>query len=129
MDTRVAVLKLFPGINKNVVEAILNIQNLRGVILETYGSGNAPTDSWFLESIKAAIERDIIVFNVSQCFGGTVMQGRYETSRSLQSIGVLSGGDITTEAAMTKMMFLLANLNTLQDVKRQLTKSIRGELS
>jgi L-asparaginase len=129
MDTRVAILKLFPGINRVMVEAVLNMPNLRGVVLETYGSGNAPTESWFLESIKAAIDRDILVYNVSQCFGGTVMQGRYETSKSLQNIGVLSGGDITTEAAMTKMMFLLANNGNTQDIKRLLVRSIRGELT
>lgn len=129
MDTRVAILKLFPGINRYMVEAVLTIPNLRGVVLETYGSGNAPTESWFLDLIKAAVERDIYILNVSQCFGGTVMQGRYETSRMLQNIGVISGGDITTEAAMTKMMFLLANYDDPADIKRRLSRSIRGELS
>lgn len=129
MDTRVSILKLFPGINKNMVEPILHIPNLRGLVLETYGSGNAPTDTWFLDLLKNAVERGIIIYNVSQCFGGTVSQGRYETSKMLQNVGVIGGADITTEAAMTKLMFLLANYHDPADVKKRLGKSIRGELS
>jgi L-asparaginase len=98
--------------------------------METFGSGNAATAGWFIHLLRSAIEeRGILIFNVSQCIGGTVMQGRYETSRHLQEIGVLSGGDCTTEAAVTKMMFLLANLDHAPDARRYLVRSIRGEMS
>lgn len=129
MDTRVAIIKLFPGIGSEMIECILNLPNLKGVVLETYGSGNAPTESWFIETLKRAIDKGIIIFNVSQCNGGTVMQGRYETSKALMQIGVLSGGDITTEAATTKLMFLLAHDESYGDIKRSLTRAIRGEMS
>ncbi len=129
MDSHVTVLKLFPGINQQTVEAILSIPDLKGLILETYGSGNAMTFSWFIDALEAAIQKGILIFNVSQCNGGTVMQGRYETSKHLQEIGVLSGGDITTEAALTKMMFLLATQESTTNAKRYLIRSIRGEMS
>ncbi len=129
MDEHVAVLKLFPGINRQTVEAVLNIPGLKGVVMETYGSGNAMTASWFIEALSAAIARGILIFNVSQCNGGTVLQGRYETSRHLKDTGVLGGGDMTTEAAITKMMFLLANKDSEHDVRRYLVRAIRGEMS
>jgi L-asparaginase len=129
MDENVAVLKLFPGIGRHVVEALLEIPGLKGIVLETFGSGNAMTDSWFIKALEAAIAKGILIFNVSQCNGGTVMHGRYETSRHLQDIGVLSGGDITSEAAITKMMFLLANKDSMSDVRRYLVRSVRGEMS
>jgi L-asparaginase len=129
IDSHVTVLKLFPGINLETVEAILNIPGLKGIVLETYGSGNAMTSDWFIKALKAAIGRGILVFNVSQCNGGTVTQGRYETSKHLQDIGVLSGGDITTEAAITKLMFLLANQDSATDARRYLVRAIRGEMT
>ena len=127
-DKNVAILKLFPNINESVISSILNTQGLRGVVLETYGSGNAPTDSWFLDLIKYAIDRDILIFNVSQCVGGKVEQGRYETSRTLQNIGIVGGSDITTEAAITKLMFLLGQNETLDTIKERLGQPICGEM-
>lgn len=129
MDTRVAILKLFPGIGREIVESILEIPNLKGVVLETYGSGNAPTDTWLVNALKTAVEKDITILNVSQCHGGTVMQGRYETSKQMVQAGVISGADLTTEAAATKLMFLLANSNSTEDLKAKLRKPIRGELT
>lgn len=128
-DDNVLILKLFPGITDKVVRNILEIKGLRGVILETYGSGNAPTDEWFLKLMKEFIDKGIIIFNVSQCNGGRVTQGRYQTSQFLQEIGVVSGADITTEAAITKLMFALAQSEDIQEVKRILKKSIAGEMS
>ena len=94
-ETNIAILKLFPGIDINVVKAVLGVPGLKAVVLETYGSGNAPTLGWLLEELKKAIERGIIILNISQCPGGRVTQGRYETSKWLQQIGVISGADMT----------------------------------
>lgn len=129
MDTRVAILKLFPGISEPIVKQILNIPDLKGVVVETFGSGNAPTYDWFLNCLKEAVDQNIILFNVSQCNGGKVMQGRYKTSSLLEKIGVLSGGDITTEAAITKMMFLLAQEKVVSEVKKKLIFPLSGEMS
>ncbi len=129
MDTRVAILRLFPGIDENTVRAILQIPDLQGLVLETYGSGNAPTRSWFIQALQEGIERGLHVLNVSQCIGGTVLQGRYETSKALSQIGVIGGADITTEAAITKMMYLLANVESHAEVAKALGKSIRGEMT
>ena len=109
LDPNVTILKLFPGITPAVVRSILSIPALRGCVLETYGAGNAPTDAWFLDELKAAIDRGVVLFNVSQCEGGRVTQGRYQTSKLLEQIGVVSGADITTEAAITKLMLLLGH--------------------
>jgi L-asparaginase len=116
----VAILKLFPGISNAHVQAILNIDNVKGIILETYGSGNAPTDVWFIEELKKAIDDGVVIMNVSQCSGGRVVQGKYATSAQLKSIGVINGDDITTEAAITKMMVLLERNDIEKDQLNEL---------
>src|SRR5690606_14059490 len=105
LDNNVMVVKLFPGITEKILERCFNIDGLRGVVLETYGSGNSPSGAWFLNLLERAIGKGLIFLNVSQVNGGRVIQGRYQTSKDLKRMGVLSGGDITTEAAITKMMF------------------------
>ena len=127
LNTNVAVLKLFPGISRRVVESILQISDLRGLVLETFGSGNAPTDAFLLDSLADATERGLVVLNISQCSGGRVIQGRYQTSKRLEDIGVVSGKDMTTEAAVTKMMFLLGNETNLERIRELLPASLRGE--
>lgn len=129
LDENVVILKLFPGITEKVVRNILEIKGLRGVVLETFGSGNAPTVDWFLKLMKEFVEKGIIIFNVSQCNGGRVTQGRYQTSQYLQEIGVVSGADITTEAAITKLMFALGQSIDIQEIKKILKHSIAGEIS
>ncbi|MFC4873066.1 asparaginase [Negadavirga shengliensis] len=129
LDNNVMVLKLFPGITKRVIESCLQIKGLKGVVLETYGSGNSPSESWFIGLMEKAVERGILILNVSQCNGGRVIQGRYQTSMDLKRVGVLSGGDITTEAAITKMMFLLANESEDSEIKRKLIMPLAGEMS
>ncbi len=127
-DDNVAILKMFPGINKQVVEGIFNIEGIKGVVMETYGSGNTPNSAWFLNCLKEANKKNILLLNVSQCSGGEVIMGRYETSKQLIDLGVIGGGDMTTEAAMTKMMFLLGNENKTEEIKKKLQIPICGEM-
>ncbi|MDD2964641.1 MAG: type I asparaginase [Bacteroidales bacterium] len=129
IDTNVAVLRLFPGISPGTVCGILNIEGLKGVVLETYGSGNAPTDQWFLDAIGKAIERGIHVYNVTQCKSGSVEIGLYQTSVSLGRIGVTGGYDITTESALAKLMFLLGMGLDNKQINALLGQSLRGELT
>ncbi|MDF1550106.1 MAG: L-asparaginase 1, partial [Bacteroidales bacterium] len=105
------------------------IPDLKGVILETFGSGNVPTSKWLLTCIKHAIKKDIIILNITQCEGGKVSMGQYETSMNLLNSGVVSGKDMTTEAAISKLMFLLGQELTVNEIKMYLNKSLRGEIS
>ncbi len=129
MCTDIAVLKLYPGITEVVVAAVLNTPNIKGVILETYGAGNAPTLSWFSKLLEAALLKGIHVVNVTQCSGGSVIMGQYETSMHLQKLGLISGNDITFEAAIAKMMYLLSKELTKNEFKKCFQTSIKGELT
>jgi len=128
-NNHIAILKLFPGINREYMDAILGIEGLRAVILESYGAGNAPTEEWFIRRIKKAVERGIIILDVTQCSRGSVELGLYETSRHLLRAGVISGYDITTEAATTKLMILLGNDYPAEKIKTLLNKSLKGEIT
>ena len=127
-DTQVAVVKLFPGLNRNTVKAVLETPGLKALILETYGSGNAPTANWLMDLLKSAIEKGIIILNISQCPGGRVTQGKYETSKVLNEIGVISGVDMTIEAATTKLMLLIACVG-VNKTKELIGINLAGELS
>ncbi len=129
LDDNIAILKIFPGITKQSVEAILNIKDLKAVILESYGSGNAPTSKWFIDLIKDAISRDIIILNITQCSAGCVDMGRYETSVEMLEHGVLNGYDITTEAAVGKLMHILGKNLDIQETKKLLLLPICGEIN
>jgi len=129
LDTNVAVLKLFPGISENVVKSVLQIEGLKGLILETYGAGNAPTEAWFVHCLQNAVEHGITIYNVTQCKGGSVEMGKYETSVALEKIGIVGGYDITTESAVTKMMFLLGQGFSGNKLGEMLQTSLRGELT
>ncbi len=129
-DTRVAILKLFPGIGPDVVNAVLHTPELQGVVIETYGSGNAPTDEWFISALDDAIRRGIIILNVTQCKAGSVKMRQYAASCDMDRIGVIGAGDITIEAAIAKMMCLLGEYpDDKEHVKLRLSQSLRGEIT
>jgi L-asparaginase len=128
LDNHVAIIKIFPGISEVVLAAILGIPNLKGVILETYGAGNAPTEAWFINLLKKAISKGLHIINVTQCSAGSVSMGQYETSTAMKEIGIISGKDITTEAGITKLMYLLGQGIASDDFKEIFETSLRGEM-
>ncbi|WP_439882255.1 asparaginase [Pontibacter sp. MBLB2868] len=129
MSDKVAILKLFPGITQAVVQSILQAPGLQGIVLETFGSGNAPSTPWFLDLLQDALDRGVHILNVSQCDEGRVIQGQYETSTHLLQMGVIGGADITTEAAITKLMFVLGQGLDHEQTQTQLCQNLRGEIT
>lgn len=129
LETNITVLKLFPGITRRAVEAILSVPGLKGVIMETFGSGNTNTQPWFIESIKKVIDNGALIVDITQCDGGSVELGKYETSQHLVEIGVVSGHDMTFEAAVTKLMFVLGQGLSNAESRKLIETSLRGELT
>lgn len=125
----VTVLKLFPGITQHIVHSILSIPSLRGVVLETYGAGNAMTTDWFIQELSEAIQRGLVIVNVTQCLSGAVEMSIYETGNRLSQAGVISAGDMTFEATLVKLMFLLGQGYSQDEVTQLIPKSIAGEIS
>ena len=129
LDNNIALLKLFPGMSSGLIKSVLSTPNLKAVIIETFGSGNCTTESWFINLLKDAIKKGIHIINVTQCAGGSVMMGHYETSSELKKIGVISGKDITSEAAICKLMYLLGQNISVKTFKTIYETPLRGELS
>lgn len=128
-SNEVALLKLYPGINLNYYQSLFDYPNVKALVLETYGSGNAPSDPVLQQSLAKFIEDGGIVLNITQCGSGKVEQGKYETSSFFNKIGAVPGGDMTTEAAMTKLMYLLGQNLSESEIKERLQMSVAGELT
>lgn len=129
LETEILILHVFPGISPQMVRYLLDYSQLKGVILLTFGSGNAPDTPGFLSAVKSVIARNIPVVNITQCTKGAVNQGDYQVSRSLVEAGVISGRDMTREAALAKMMHLLGHHYSMEEIRRYMQKNLRGEVS
>ena len=128
MNTNIGVLKLYPGISRNAVEAITK-SAVDAIVLETFGSGNTTTASWFLDCLQYAIDAGKVIVDISQCQGGSVELGKYDTSKRLQQMGIVSGFDMTFEATTTKLMFLLGQELNTEEMAKAMEESLRGELT
>lgn len=129
LNDQIGVIPIYPGMTKDWFANQLKCKSLKAIILQTFGSGNAPSSGWFIEELQKAVDRGLIIINITQCPGGTVEQGRYTTSSKLAAMGVIGGADLTVEAAITKIMFLLGTQSKLSEIKRLMKISLRGELT
>lgn len=128
-NKNIVLLKLFPGISQAVVEHVFDTPNLDGIIIEAFGSGNAPTSDWFIALLKDTLKKNIPIVDITQCVVGSVVLGKYETSAQLLEMGLINGYDITTEAALTKLMYILSNTHTKDNLKMLFESSLRGEIT
>lgn len=128
IDTNVMYLSIFPGITVEMLSHMFATPGLRGVVMKTYGAGNAPTDKRFLKVLREAVDRGLVIVNISQCDNGMVDPHRYATSTGLYSAGVISGHDLTSEAALTKLMFLFGQKYDVPEVKRLMEIPLVGEM-
>ena len=129
MENRIALIKLFPGFSPEIYSDLFDVKRVKAIVIESFGSGNAPNNKLFFESIKNYINNGGIVINVTQCFTGAVDQGKYANSTMFNLVGVVSAKDMTTEAAVTKMMYLLGNSKTVEAVKEDFSRNLCGEMS
>lgn len=129
LDTRVAVLKIFPGITEPFVRSVLSTEGLRAVVLETYGSGNSLSDAWFLGALREFTAAGGVIVNITQCPAGMVDMGTYANGDILRQAGLVCGRDMTTEAAVTKLFVLLGQYSDNKEVGRKMEIGLSGEIS
>lgn len=129
MDTSVLYMDLFPGISEHMVRHILATPGLKGVVMKTFGAGNGPNTGWFLDAIKESVDRGLVIVNVTQCSNGMVLPERYLTGLELTKAGVTAGHDLTSEAAITKLMYLFGLGLSAPEVRRRIEEPLCGELS
>ena len=127
LSNDIAIIKLFPGIKISTIEAI--IDSAKGIIIESYGAGNAPNSNKIESILRKACKNDKIIINVSQCLQGSAITNKYESSKVFNNSGVVCGKDMTTEAAVTKLMFLMSKDYNNKKIKKQMQKNLRGEIS
>ena len=129
LDNNVIIFSLFPGIREDLIRHIIATPNLRSIVMRTFGSGNAPQNSWLISALREGCRRGKVIINISQCLQGTVEMGRYDTGYQLQEAGVISGYDGTVEAAVTKLMYLQAKYDDPEQVRKFMKQSICGEIT
>jgi len=129
MDTNVMYMDLYPGIQENIVKYMLTAPGIKGIVMKTFGAGNGPNTTWFLEAIKDAVSRGVVIVNITQCSNGSVHPFRYVTGYELTHAGVTPGHDLTSEAAITKLMYLFGKGMTPEEVKAHMDVSLCGELT
>lgn len=129
LDDRILVVRLFPGMREEVLEAMLSVPGIEGVVLETYGAGNAPTSEWFIRAVRGIVRRGVVVVNITQCSSGGADMDIYETGRRLQEAGVVCGRDMTTEAAVAKLMYVLGQSDRRDERSMLMRRPLRGEIT
>lgn len=129
LQNPISLLKIFPGISPAYVNAVIHAEGVKAIVLEGFGAGNTCTDSWFVDCLQSAVSKGILILEITQCIGGNVEIGRYETSKHLAKMGVVGGLDLTFEAAITKLMFLFGQNLTIAEIANQLTQNLRGEIT